>query len=86
MIDELPEAFRAVFVARVVEGLTVEETAELFGVPPETVKTRVHRARLRLRRSLERSLGPVVSQVFPFAGDRCKQMTETVVRRLGLSV
>ena len=48
-IDELPDAFRSVFVARMVEGMSVEETAELFGLRPETVKTRVHRARVRLR-------------------------------------
>ena len=48
-IDELPDAFRAVFVARIVEGMTVEETADLFGLKPETVKTRLHRARALLR-------------------------------------
>ena len=28
-VDELPEAFRIVFITRVIEGMTVEETAEL---------------------------------------------------------
>jgi len=37
-IDQLPDAFRAVFVARIVEGMSVEETADLFGLRPETVK------------------------------------------------
>ena len=32
-IDELPEAFRGVVVARLVEGMSIEETAELFGHP-----------------------------------------------------
>jgi RNA polymerase sigma-70 factor (ECF subfamily) len=41
-IDELPDVFRAVFVARTVEGMTVEETADLFGLQTETVKTRLH--------------------------------------------
>ena len=41
-IDELPDAFRAVFVARLVEGMSVEETADLFGLRAETVKTRLH--------------------------------------------
>ena len=44
-IDELPDSFRAVFVARIVESMTVEETADLYGLKPETVKTRLHRAR-----------------------------------------
>src|SRR5262245_2395632 len=44
-IDELPEPFRLVFIPRVIEGMNVEETAELLGLKPETVKTRLHRAR-----------------------------------------
>ena len=30
-IDELPEAFRIVFITRVIEGMNVEETAEILG-------------------------------------------------------
>jgi RNA polymerase sigma-70 factor (ECF subfamily) len=48
-IDELPDVFRMVFVARVMEGMNIEETADLLGVKPETVKTRLHRARTMLR-------------------------------------
>jgi len=51
-IDDLPETFRGVFVARIVEGMSVEETAELFGLKPETVKTRLHRARMMLQKYL----------------------------------
>jgi RNA polymerase sigma-70 factor (ECF subfamily) len=84
-IDELPDAFRTVFLARVVEGLSIEETAELFGLRPETVKTRVHRARARLRISLESRLGAEMRGLFPFDGARCHRMTDAVVRRLGLT-
>jgi RNA polymerase sigma-70 factor (ECF subfamily) len=82
-IDELPDTFRAVFVARIVEGLSIEETAELFGLRPETVKTRVHRARTRLRASLEKTLGSTVNEAFAFDGARCQRMTDAVVSRLG---
>jgi RNA polymerase sigma-70 factor (ECF subfamily) len=81
-IDELPDAFRAVFVARIVEGLSVEETAELFALKPETVKTRLHRARTLLRDALDRQLGPALTETFPFGGRRCERMTEIVVARL----
>ena len=81
-IDELPDAFRAVFVARIVEGMTVEETAELFALKPETVKTRLHRARSLLREGLDRQLGPALTETFPFGGSRCERMTEAVVQRL----
>ena len=52
-IDELPDVFRMVFVARVMEGMNIEETADLLGVKPETVKTRLHRARTMLRENVE---------------------------------
>ena len=83
-IDELPEPFRIVFMTRVVEGMNVEETAELLGLKPETVKTRLHRARAALRENVEKKIGPVVIEAFPFAGKRCERLTETVLRRLGL--
>ena len=81
-IDDLPDPFRLVFVARVVEGMNVEETAELLGLRPETVKTRLHRARMLLRTTLEKQLGPALTDAFPFDGRRCGRMTELVVRRV----
>jgi RNA polymerase sigma-70 factor (ECF subfamily) len=81
-IDDLPEAFRSVFVARMVEGLSIEETADLFGLRPETVKTRVHRARVRLRAHLETQLGPAVRESFAFDGARCDRLTDAVILRL----
>jgi RNA polymerase sigma-70 factor (ECF subfamily) len=47
--DDLPETYRLVFVTRVIEGMSVEETADLLGIKPETVKTRLHRARQLVR-------------------------------------
>ncbi|TAI63298.1 RNA polymerase sigma factor [Bradyrhizobium sp. Leo170] len=82
-IDELPEAFRLVFITRVVEGMNVEETAELLDLRPETVKTRLHRARAMLRDNVEKKIGPVIMEVFPFAGRRCDRLTESVLQRLG---
>ena len=84
-IDRLPSGFREVLVARLVEGMSVAETAELLGIPPQTVKTRLFRARALLRAELERHIGPVLGNVFPFAGERCERLTVRVLRRLGLS-
>ena len=83
-IDELPEAFRLVFVTRVIEGMNVEETAEILELKPETVKTRLHRARAMLRDNVEKKIGPVVMEAFPFAGERCERLTEAVLKRLSL--
>jgi RNA polymerase sigma-70 factor, ECF subfamily len=81
-IDELPEAFRIVFITRVIEGMNVEETAEILSLKPETVKTRLHRARAMLRGNVEKKIGPVVMEAFPFAGKRCDRLTEAVLKRL----
>lgn len=82
--DALPEAFRLVFVARVIEGLSVEETAALLDLPAATVKTRLHRARKLIRSRLEAQIGPVLMDAFPFAGVRCDRLTEAVITKLGL--
>ena len=82
-IDELPDAFRLVFMTRIIEGMNVEETADLLGLKPETVKTRLHRARAMLRDNVERKIGPIVLEAFPFAGRRCGRLTEAVLKRLG---
>ncbi|CAM5502521.1 Sigma-24 OS=Afipia felis OX=1035 GN=rpoE_1 PE=3 SV=1 [Afipia felis] len=82
--DELPDAYRTVFVTRVIEGMSVEDTAALLGIRTEVVKTRLHRARKLVRDHLDREIGPVMLDAFPFAGKRCERMTDNVMRRLGL--
>ncbi|WP_313193805.1 RNA polymerase sigma factor [Shinella zoogloeoides] len=82
--DALPETFRLVFVARVIEGLSVEETAALLELAPATVKTRLHRARKLIRMRLEERIGPVLVEAFPFAGERCERLTQAVLSKLGL--
>lgn len=83
--DNLPEAFRTVFITRVIEGMSVEETAEALGLHPKTVKTRLHRARRLVREQLEAQIGPVLMDAFPFAGKRCERVTENVMKRLHLA-
>jgi RNA polymerase sigma-70 factor (ECF subfamily) len=84
-IDELPDPFRVVFITRVIEGMNVEETAEILQLKPETVKTRLHRARTMLRDNVEKKIGPVVMEAFPFAGRRCERLTQAVLNRLGFT-
>lgn len=81
--DNLPEVYRVVFVARVIEGLSVEETADALDLRPATVKTRLHRARTLVRQDLETQIGPVLLEAFPFAGRRCDRVTEFVMTKLG---
>jgi len=81
-VDDLPEAFRLVFILREVEELSVEETASHLNLKPETVKTRLHRARRRLREALDAQLADVMVGAYPFLGARCTRITEAVLRRL----
>lgn len=82
--DALPAPFRLVFVARVIEGLSVEETAQLLSLPAATVKTRLHRARKLVKEQMEAKIGPIFLEAFPFAGRRCQRLTDEVLARLGL--
>lgn len=51
-VDALPDSTRTVFLLRDVDGLSTEETAEALDITVPTVKTRLHRARLALRRTI----------------------------------
>ena len=81
-IEKLPEPFRIVFVMREMEDCSVEETALSLDIRPETVKTRLHRARRLLRSALQDTLAATLSEAFPFLGPRCDRMTATVLQRL----
>lgn len=84
-IEQLPEPFRVVFVLREIEECTVEETAAALDLRPETVKTRLHRARRLLRAALHDTLAATLHEAFPFLGARCERMTDAVLQRLGAS-
>ncbi|MBL8841292.1 MAG: sigma-70 family RNA polymerase sigma factor [Planctomycetes bacterium] len=55
-IAALPLEFRLPLVLREIVGLEPGEVAALLGLEPATVRTRVHRARLKLRAALEEVL------------------------------
>ncbi len=55
-IAALPVDFRMVLVLKEIVGFTVDEVAEILGLPEGTVKTRLHRGRLKLRKALEGGL------------------------------
>jgi len=83
-IDELPDAFRTVFILRGVEELSVEETAAALAIPEATVRTRFFRARAMLRESMARSVDVALGQAFGFDGERCDRIVANVIARLQL--
>jgi RNA polymerase sigma-70 factor, ECF subfamily len=84
-IDDLPVAFRTVFVMRDVDDLTVQETADCLAIPAATVRTRLFRARALLRESLARDLDAATAEVFGFAGERCDRIVAGVLAALARS-
>jgi RNA polymerase sigma-70 factor, ECF subfamily len=83
-IDDLPDAFRTVFVMRDIEEASTEETASVLGIRPQTVKTRLHRARRRLRDALGEQIGSALKDAFPFERDRCDRLVERSITQVGL--
>jgi RNA polymerase sigma-70 factor (ECF subfamily) len=51
-LDKLSPEMRAVVEATVLDGLTSKEAGRLLGIPQNTVKTRLHRAKAQLRQDL----------------------------------
>jgi RNA polymerase sigma-70 factor (ECF subfamily) len=84
-VNRLPDKLRTVFMLRAVEEFSVEETAALLGIPADTVKTRLFRARDALKHALTRQLSAVLSDTFPFDGARCDRMVANVLSRLRLT-
>jgi RNA polymerase sigma-70 factor, ECF subfamily len=66
-LGSLAQIYREVFVLRDMEQLSVQETAEVLGITPGSVKTRLLRARLMLRDLLAPGLGGPWSSKLSFA-------------------
>jgi RNA polymerase sigma-70 factor, ECF subfamily len=82
-VDALPVDFRTVFVMRTVEELSSSDTAEALGIPEETVRTRLHRARGLLRADLAKKLERAAPNVYEFHLSRCDRVVAAVLARIG---
>jgi RNA polymerase sigma-70 factor (ECF subfamily) len=82
-VAELPPDLRLPFVLHAVEGMSVLAIARDLSLNPVTVRTRVFRARRRLRVTLERHVRGGFEAIFPFDGARCAAMADRVVAALG---
>jgi RNA polymerase sigma-70 factor (ECF subfamily) len=82
-IDALPDSYRAVFMLRAVEEMSVEETAVVLQIPEATVRSRFFRARSLLREALASKIDLACEEAFAFAGERCDRIVAGVMARLG---
>ena len=78
-IDALPDPYRAVFVLRALEELSVEETATALGITDATVRTRYFRARGLLRQRMAGDIDTRFGDAFAFAGARCDRIVRKVL-------
>lgn len=62
-ILKLPQKLRIVFILRDLEGMSIQETAEMIKISENNVKTRLLRARLRLRQDLSQYYSEKVQEV-----------------------
>ncbi len=81
-IDELPDAFRTVFMLRAVEQCSTSDTAEILEIEEATVKTRFHRARRLIRQRLLACSEMAGVSVHEFAGHRCDTIVNNVMTAL----
>ena len=56
-VDSLPASLRVIFLLREIEGLSTRDTAEVLNLSEAAVKTRLSRARLKLREDLSSYFG-----------------------------
>lgn len=78
-IDQLPEAFRTVFVLRAVEEMSVEEVAQVLDIPDATVRSRYFRARGLMRAGLAQVMDTTLTDAFAFDGTRCDRIVACVL-------
>jgi RNA polymerase sigma-70 factor (ECF subfamily) len=85
-IDQLPSAFRTIFVLRAIEELSVEDTAACLGISEATVRTRFFRARHLLRKSLAFDIQLALRDAFAFDRERCDRIVQAVLARIPRSL
>jgi RNA polymerase sigma-70 factor, ECF subfamily len=82
VLDSLPQVYRTVLMLREVEGLTTAETAEALDVSHDVVKTRLHRAKLLARDTLNAWTEKHTEQAFQFHAPRCDRVVAAVLARV----
>jgi RNA polymerase sigma factor (sigma-70 family) len=77
---QIPEAYRLVFSLREINGLNVAETAEALDISETNVKARLSRARVMLRKELEKAYTP--EDIFDFNLIYCDAMVNRVMNEI----
>ncbi|WP_377189641.1 RNA polymerase sigma factor [Ruegeria meonggei] len=84
-VSELPPNLRLPFLLREAEDMSILAIASELQINPITVKTRLFRARRRLRTTIEHRVRGGFEAIFPFGGKQCANMNDRVVALLQAS-
>ena len=79
-IQDLPEKYRAVFILRELEEMSVAETKECLAISEVNVKVRLNRAKSMLRNSLSGIYKS--ADIFEFHLSRCDRMVDNVMKQI----
>ncbi len=79
-IDKLPEAYRAVYMLREVEGMNVAEVAHCLDISEANVKVRLHRAKSMLKESIWGAHAGAAA--FEFGNSHCDHIVAAVMARI----
>jgi RNA polymerase sigma-70 factor, ECF subfamily len=81
-IDSIPARHRLVFVLRQLEGMSTDEVAKCIGISADNVRARFHRAKVALRKEIDRRIGRHAPELFLFHLSRCDRVVANVLSRL----
>ena len=79
-LSKLPEDYRMTFTLRELTGLSVAETAELLNINPSNVKVRVNRAKVMLRKEIEKIYA--AEDIYEFNLIYCDKIVNAVMKKI----
>ncbi len=79
-LEKLSEDYRMTFALRELTGLSVDETAEIMNTTPSNVKVRLNRAKMMLRKEIEKTYTP--EDIYEFNLIYCDKIVDGVMKEI----
>ena len=79
-LEKLSEDYRITFALRELTGLSVDETAEIMNTTPSNVKVRLNRAKMMLRKEIEKTYTP--EDIYEFNIIYCDKIVDAVMKEI----
>jgi RNA polymerase sigma factor (sigma-70 family) len=79
-LKNLPEDYRMTFTLRELTGLNVAQTAELLNITTANVKVRLNRAKMMLRKEIEKIYSP--EDIYEFNLIYCDKIVDEVMKKI----